>query len=37
MTDGVFKLFLMELAVYPVIHSLWNWHSEMKRLAAVKA
>jgi Cu(I)/Ag(I) efflux system membrane protein CusA/SilA len=32
MIGGIFTSFILELAVYPAIFSIWKWHTEVKRI-----
>jgi Cu(I)/Ag(I) efflux system membrane protein CusA/SilA len=34
MVGGIFSSFLLELAVFPALFSLWKWHAEVKRARA---
>jgi Cu(I)/Ag(I) efflux system membrane protein CusA/SilA len=34
MVGGIFSSFLLELAIFPALFSLWKWHAEVKRAKA---
>jgi len=37
MVGGVVTSFMLELLIYPVIFTIWKWHSEVKPRAAAVA
>jgi Cu(I)/Ag(I) efflux system membrane protein CusA/SilA len=34
MIGGIFTSFILELAVYPAIYSIWKWHAQVKKQVA---